>query len=559
MSNSNPAINLFNNESQPTTIPPNMGYFDENKTNTENSASTLKSLLQGNCANIDTTKLLTPVNTSNHTEDFYIDTITGNINEDCGVTSVKGSTDEVNVKVEQACKQEQYENISNHIKFLACQLAFARNRTYNSADFDVFNSSMSVKDVFDKFANIKIVMYLIFILSIYFLVQGFFSSIDVAGNMMNLVEENASKNVAYYISLGFGIAVPVLILCIMFVKQVCGSLESTEKWNITNYYDGGTSKEKVNSGFKNLDYSVLMIFLFLIYGLVVGLFVITKESVGPTIHILLVSAIFFIISIFLYLFYNFIPFFATADIKNYGKDDIDLKLYIDDEGRKQADKISSNQKQIQNLQKVFIQTAIVILHIFIVYVISSKSMKNVKGIKKDIFSGFLGASAILMIPIIWVTNFILATKYFYTYPLVLLGFRFIRYIGMAILYGQYSYAQEYGLEGFFSGDSFTDELKDQLDDFSTYSPSWNLVGMDLIKSLMNLNGYENIFSKKYTNQNKANNLGSNKYVMPGLFSYLGKDKDQDEDLTKNKLMIQGIIAVITAIITYILLKVIYKV
>ena len=105
---------------------------------------------------------------------------------------------------------------------------------------------MSVKDVFDKFANIKIVMYLIFILSIYFLVQGFFSSIDVAGNMMNLVEENASKNVAYYISLGFGIAVPVLILCIMFVKQVCGSLESTEKWNITNYYDGGTSKEKVN-------------------------------------------------------------------------------------------------------------------------------------------------------------------------------------------------------------------------------------------------------------------------------------------------------------------------
>ena len=148
------------------------------------------------------------------------------------------------------------------------------------------------------------------------------------------------------------------------------------------------------------------------------------------------------------MFYNFIPFFATADIKNYGKDDIDLKLYIDDEGRKQADKISSNQKQIQNLQKVFIQTAIVILHIFIVYVISSKSMKNVKGIKKDIFSGFLGASAILMIPIIWVTNFILATKYFYTYPLVLLGFRFIRYIGMAILYGQYSYAQEYGLEGF---------------------------------------------------------------------------------------------------------------
>ena len=74
-----------------------------------------------------------------------------------------------------------------------------------------------------------------------------------------------------------------------------------------------------------------------------------------------------------------------------------------------------------------------------------------------------------------------------------------------------------------------------------------------------MNGYENIFSKKYTNQNKANNLGSNKYVMPGLFSYLGKDEDQEEELAKNKLYIQGFIAVLTAILTYILLKVIYKV
>ena len=561
MSNSNPAINLFNNESQPTTVPPNMGYFDENKTNTENSASTLKSLLQGNCANIDTTKLLTPVNTSNHTEDFYIDTITGNINEDCGVTSVKGSTAEVNTKVAQACEQGQAgrEKISNHIKFLACQLAFARNRTYNSSDFDIFNSSMSVKDVFDKFANIKMVMYLIFLLSIYFLVQGFFSSFDVATNMMNLVEENSSKNITYYISLGFGIAIPVLILCVMFVKQVCGNLESIEKWNITTYYDGGTSKEKVNSGFKNLDYSVLMIFLFLIYGLVIGLFVINKQTVGPTMHILIVCTIFFIISIFLYLFYNFIPFFATADIKNYGKDDIDLKLYIDDNGRKQAGNITSNQLQIQKLQKVFINTAIVILHIFLIYIIVSPRMKSVKGIKKDIFSGFFGASAILIIPIIWVLNFILATKYFYTYPLVLLGFRFIRYVGMAILYYQYSYTQKYGIEGFFSGDSFTDDLKDQLEDFSTYSPSWNLVGMDLIKSLMNLNGYENIFSKKYTNQNKSNNLASNRYVMPGLFSYLGKDEDQEEELTKNKLYIQLFIGILTAIVTYILLKVVYKV
>ncbi len=555
MPNNKPVINLFNNESEPTTKPPNMGYFDENKANTENSASTLKSLLKGNC-NISKSDLLTP----DEPDKFYTDTITGNINEDCGITSVKGNTNSVNTAVNAACSTSGgKEKIINHIKYLACQLAFSRNRTYNSGDFDVFNSSMSVKDVFEKFTNIKMVMYLIFLLSIYFLVQGFFSSFDVASNMMNLIEENSSKSITYYISLGFGVAIPVLILCLFFVRKVCGNLESVEKWNITDLYDGGKNKEQINSGFKNLDYSVLMIFLFLIYGLVVGLFIIDKSSLGPTMYILIVCAILFVISIFLYLFYHFIPFFATANIKNYGKDDIDLKLYIDDEGKKQAGNISSNQAQIQNLQKVFIQTAVAILVFFLVYIIFSKKLQDVTGWKKDIFSGFFGASAILLIPIVWVLNFILATKYFYTYPLVLLGFRFLRYAGMAVLYGQYSYAQEYGIEGMFSGDGFSDDLKEQLDDFSSYSPSWNLVGIDFVKTCLNLFGYENLFSKAYTNENKPNNLASNRYVIPGLFSYLGKDKDEDEDKTKNKLIIQGFIFVLTSILTYILLKVIYKV
>jgi hypothetical protein len=68
-----------------------------------------------------------------------------------------------------------------------------------------------------------------------------------------------------------------------------------------------------------------------------------------------------------------------------------------------------------------------------------------------------------------------------------------------------------------------------------------------------------IFSKNYKNENKANNLASNKYVIPGLFSYLGKDPDQDESLTRNKLIIQGSIASTTIIISAILLKLVYNV
>ena len=533
-----------------TPIPPNIGYFDENKTNTENSASTLKSLLQSNCT-LSANDTLTP----DEPNKYYMETITGNINEDCGTTSVKSSST-IATDVSNACPENQTK-IVNTIKYLLCQLAYSRNRVYNSQDFDIYNSVLSVKDIFDKFSNIKFVMYLVFTLSMYFLVQGFFSSFDVGANMMNLVEENATKTWAYWLFLGLGVAIPVLILCILFVRSVCGNIESLEKYNITNDVYG--KKETVSSGFKSLDYSVLMIFLFLIYGLVVALFVVNKTALGGMTHLITVCSIFLIISIFLYLFYNFIPFFATANINNYSKEDIELKLYVDEAGTKSPGKIESNQLQVQKLQKVFIQASVYIFVFFLVYIILSKSMKEKKGFVKDALMGFFGASAILLIPILWVTNFVLSTKYFYIYPLMIIGARFLRYIGMAIIYGQYSYYDEYGIEGFFSGESFTDDLKEQLDDFSNYSPSYNLLGFGIIKSIMNLYGYENIFSKKYTNSNKFNNLAGNRYVIPGLFSYLGKDKDANEDQVSSKLYVQLFIAALTILVTYMLLKVVYKV
>ena len=551
MVNNNPVESLFKNETPPPTTPPVMGYFDTNKINTPNSASTLKSLLQGNCQ----------INSDNTLggDKYYNDTITGNINETCGITSVTSEASGLSEDVNQACSSDEgKKKIIDQIKYMACQLAMARNRTYNSADFDILNGGMTVKEVFERFSNIKIIMYLIFGLSIYFLFQGTCSSFDVTINMMNLVEENSSKSLVYYLSLGLGIALPVILLSLFFVKKVCGNIKAIEKWNITNSISGGTSKDKINSGFVNLDYSVLVIFIFLLYGLSAILFFVKKDSVSPNVYMLIVFVIFLIISIFLYLLYYFVPFFASANINNTGNNDIPLKLYISDEGREQAENITSNQTQLKNLQEVFIKTTVVFFIFFVIYIVFSKKFKE-QGMIKDIFSGFFGASAILIIPIVLVINFILATKHFYFYPILLLMFRFIRYIGMALLYGQYSYAQEYGLDGIFSGDSFSNDLKDQLDDFGSYSPSWNLIGIDIIKTLMNINGYENLFSKNYKNENKSNNIASNKYVIPGLFSYFGKDPEQDESLTQNKLKYQAFVLVLTILFSFISLKYVYKV
>ena len=44
-------------------------------------------------------------------------------------------------------------------------------------------------------------------------------------------------------------------------------------------------------------------------------------------------------------------------------------------------------------------------------------------------------------------------------------------------------------------DSFSDDLVDQLENFKNYSPSWGLIGIDELKLLLNVLGYQNDFSK----------------------------------------------------------------
>jgi len=549
---------MINNSDITDTVipqPPNIGYYDLDKSGTDNSAGTIKSLLQTNCGGIgqkDNADFL-----YGDKDKIYKDTITGSINSSCKTgTSVNANPDTIEIHVKESCKNDD-SKITNQLKYLSCQLATARSRLYQSTKFDIANAALSVKDVFDKFANLKPFMIMIFILSMYFLVQGFFSSFDVASNVVNVIENNSSRSIWYYIALLAGVAVPVIILCLMFVRSVCQSLESVEKYNITENPEG--TKETIASGFKKVDYSVLFLFIILVYGFVFVLFSVKRESVGNIIYLCLIGGILFIISIFLYLFYAFIPFFATANTNNIGDNkEIPLKLYIDQQ--QEPAKITTNQDQVQHLQKVFGITSVVIFVFFCIYMIGSKKMQSITGKWKDLFNGLFGASAVLIIPILWVFNFILATKYFYIYPIILLGFRFLRYIGMGILFTQYNSAKKYGIEGLMSGDGFSDDLRDELDHFADYSPSYNLVGMDIVKTLLNIFGYDNIFSQKFKNNNKFDNLSANRYVIPGLFSYIFRSNSNQENPNgQSRFMIQCFIGIITIIISSILLWGIYKV
>ena len=277
--------------------PPAIGYYDLDKDGTKNSASTIKSLLRQNCGSIEGNYLY------NDKEQVYTDTITGTINEQCNqATGVSVNDNNLSGTVSSACSDNQ-SKITNQIKYLACQLATARSRLYQSSKEKV-DDTMNVKEIFERFSNIHWVMVAVFFLSMYFLIQGFFSSFDVASNMLNVIEDNASKSIYYYIALFAGVSVPVIILCILFVRSVCDTLESVEKYNITNNPEG--KKEEIGSGFKRIDYSVLILFILLIYAFVFVLFSVKREAVGNLLYMIIIGGILFVISIFLYLFYAFI-------------------------------------------------------------------------------------------------------------------------------------------------------------------------------------------------------------------------------------------------------------
>jgi hypothetical protein len=83
-----------------------------------------------------------------------------------------------------------------------------------------------------------------------------------------------------------------------------------------------------------------------------------------------------------------------------------------------------------------------------------------------------------------------------------------------------------------------------------YSPSWNLIGVSFLKTMMNLGGMENNFSKQFVESNMySSNMSQNSYVsgfylLPFMMSYL-RTKE------KNKgLMMGGVVLLVAALVIW---------
>ena len=430
--------------------------------------------------------------------------------------------------------------IVNQIKYLTCQVARARAQKYDSDKLNVSQTSISLKEVFNKFSNLKPYLIIIFFVTIYLLIYGFFSSLDVCINILTSIND---ISLSYWLGLLCGLIIPIIILTINFKDVLCGKVIGEDKYNITTNATG--EKVKIDPNNKTLDYSMITIFIVLIFAFTALLFILKKDVLGDKIYYSLVSFIFVIISVFIYLFYSMTPYFVSADQKNIlNSKEAPIQIYIDNQ--KDISQITSNKDVNGKVNTLYITVILIIFAFAILFFIIRK-----KGINNGFVNGLFGAGALLILPILWVFNYTIGIRYFYIYPVFIIIMRFIRYAGMVILYMITEKNDELK-------DNFSDNLLEELDDIKNYSPSWSLIGVDLLKSIMNMNGFNNEFSEKVVNNNNnKKNISADKYFSSLIFLRLLLN----DDITENKesIIFGSLILVLTLIFGSIILYGVLKV
>jgi len=514
-----------------TPDPPIFGYYNNKSLDTTkaNSYDGIKNHLSASCKISNDAKGIFASDDSDKTKSIdmpYKKALAGKLAEDLAGVSGLSST------------------AQSQIQYLTCQLVNARNRQYDGSLFKVLGNNTTIAEVFKNNNASSSILVVIFIITMYLLLNGFFASFDVVGNIFEILNKNALFSMSYWIGLLLGLAFPIILLCTIYVQMICSNLNSQEVFDIT--VDPNGIKNTINENTYKIDYNILILFIIILYAFSAVLFTIKKSELGNVLYLAIVGTILIILSIFIYLLYVYIPFFSTGDASNVGNNTaLPLKILIDNQI--QLSDIRSNQHDTDSIKKTFGITFLVIFLMAIAFLIFGKKKGSSSGFIYDLLNGFLGSSAILVMPIIWVFNFVIGINYFYLFPIILIIFRFIRYAGMFMLWMITEKSDS-------MKDGFSDDLKKLLENFKDYSPSWGLIGVDLLKVIMNIIGYQNVFSDLLIkNENSGKNLSQNKFVSSGLLNmFMNFD-------SRSGMVYSIIITVLTILISVIILYGVVKI
>lgn len=549
ISNSN-IINVSNTPSIP-----NIGYYKNDLNNTQNtnqdisqntnpnnnSYHTLSNNLRQNCTNINTEGIFPqgisePYNIAINGTWTNIKNNKTNNQPHKYSEAILNQINNLTTNASELC--------SNQIQYLVCQLINARNRYYDPNDFVINDKLLSLNATFRSFGKSLIIpLSILFVITIYFLVSGTFSSIDIISNIVNIIQlKSDDTKVSYWLGILLGLLIPSILIIIGYKTIINQNIQDLQKENITNNPYG--EQDNISQTLINIDYLTIILFVLGIYALIGVLFTIKNTTFSNIFFVGITTVIFIFIFILIFVMYYFIPFFNTTETgKMFQTTPNKLNLYINSQNESKNQDISyiySNQTQDKTLKQVFVITGICIAVLSIIFFKKYSNLTNSKPTTfiSSLIKGFLSSSAVLIIPILWVINYIIGVQFFFIYPIFLILLRFFRYIYMAILYI---------INKDNTNPMYSDDLTKSLSNFENYSAPWGLFGIEEYKIILGLFGYENLFSKSIIeNNNNSYNISDNKFMSSGLL-YFFIEKN------KNGMFTGSIFLIITLIISAIIL------
>jgi hypothetical protein len=408
------------------------------------------------------------------------------------------TTADIDTMIRNGVRSDQ--NIAvDQIKYLACQVANGTTRVYDSSKTKSDIPNMTVRSTFEMLPQYKLILIVAFFFAMYLFIYGLLSSFDVSINILNVIRSNSALSLSYWAGLLFGMSIPFVTLVLLFIYMSRkDNSENVSKKNITTNPDGVPVEKKP---LPQMDYVLILLFMFVIYGLIAVLFIIPEGIVSNNIlYSFFAYGIFILITVLLYIFYMSIPTFDGTSIAR------NITQFFVKEGSESVEFMKNN--SLSNFRKAFFMMIGAIFVFGITFFIVANQPRY-DSFLSNMYIGFLSAFAILLMPVVWLFNATFAINYFLFYPIVLIGIRFLRSISMSYLH--YSYLDK-------DRSNLSDDFIEQLEHINDYSPSWNLIGIGPIKGILNLNGFDNEFSKTFIDsRNTQKNLAQDKYVFTGMF------------------------------------------
>ncbi len=419
-------------------------------------------------------------------------------------------------------KKESNDNINasdyNQEKFNVCQTVMSRSREYDVKDLLTSGLFYGVSDYFRILKQIRPILLLVLLISVYLLVQGTLSSSDIAFKISSLVSNRSYPSYTFIFGILLGIGLPAIMSILLSRRQILRTNNKLGTYDITNS-NYGEKVNKDNSQQKS-DVSLVAIMLGLAYTFIFIIYYsMRNKNNSPFVKIGISSIFYILLTCIIFLLFYWAPIVSFAndeeDDRAFGMSR-PLKVWTKGDDNKDINEVISNKYIDRYLRRYFAIYALVALSICIIYLTQPNTQQ--KGLASSFIEGVMASCAIIALPILWIFNWYLGLKLFIGYPMILMIARYLRYPLYYIMRKIYLSQSKLQTE--------CSKLKEEFTRPESYTAPWDLMGVTLFKYIIKMFCSRSLYSDLFVDYRDGyRDISSNAYVTGHVFRIAMKDKN----------------------------------